>query len=63
VSVNIGVLGLVMGAVDLGYRVALVRDAIVGVPPEYGDAVVEGTLGLLATLVTTDEVVATWSRA
>jgi nicotinamidase-related amidase len=60
VSVNIGVLGLVLGAVDLGYRVALVTDAVAGVPPEYGDDVVRHTLALLATLVTADDVLAAW---
>jgi nicotinamidase-related amidase len=61
VSVNIGVLGMVMVAVDLGYRVALVTDAVAGVPKEYADAVIDNTLRLLATCVTTDQVVDTWS--
>jgi nicotinamidase-related amidase len=61
VSVNIGVLGMVMVAVDLGYRVALVTDAVAGVPKEYADAVIDNTLRLLATCVTTDQVVDTWA--
>lgn len=61
VSINVGILGLVMGAVDLGYRVALVTDAIVGIPRGYGDAVVKNTLAMLATLVSVDDVVAAWS--
>ncbi len=62
VSVNIGVTGMVMGAVDRGYRVALVTDAVAGVPREYTAAVIEHTLAPLATRVTTDDVVAAWSR-
>ena len=62
VSVNIGVTGMVMGAVDRGYRVALVTDAVAGVPREYADAVIEHTLAPLATRVTADEVVAAWQR-
>ena len=61
VSVNIGVLGLVMGAVDLGYQVALVTDAVAGIPDDYARAVLDNTLGLLATRVTSDEIVAVWA--
>jgi nicotinamidase-related amidase len=61
VSVNIGVTGLVMTAVDLGYRVAVVTDAVAGVPRDYAAAVIEHTLAPLATLVTADEVVGAWS--
>ena len=61
VSVNIGVLGMVMVAVDLGYRVALVTDAVAGVPKAYADSVIDNTLRLLATCVTADQVVETWS--
>src|SRR5687767_11344161 len=60
-SLNVGVLGLVLGAVDHGYRVALVTDAVAGIPREYGDAVIQHTMSALATRVTTDDVVATWS--
>jgi nicotinamidase-related amidase len=63
VSINIGVLGLVMGAVDAGYRVALVTDAIVGVPLEYGDDVVRHTLAPLAALVTSAKMVKAWGTA
>lgn len=61
VSVNIGVTGLVMTAVDLGYRVAVVTDAVAGVPRDYAAAMIEHTLAPLATLVTADEVVGAWS--
>jgi nicotinamidase-related amidase len=62
VSVNVGITGLVIVAVDLGYRVAVVTDAVAGIPRDYADAVVEHTLAPLATRVTSDEVVATWSK-
>lgn len=60
VSLNIGVLGMVLSAVDLGYQVVVPRDAVVGIPRDYADAVVENTLSLLATVVPTDDVVAAW---
>ena len=58
VSVNIAVTNLVMDAVNLGYQVVLPRDAVCGVPTEYADAVIDNTLALLATVTTTDDVIA-----
>lgn len=63
VSVNLGVTGLVLVAVDLGYQVVLVRDAVAGVPPEYADSVIEHALSLVSTVVTADELVAHWPAA
>jgi nicotinamidase-related amidase len=62
-SVNIGITGLVMVGVDLGYRCAVVTDAVVGVPADYTAAVLEHTLAPLATLLTTEQVLATWARS
>ena len=39
VSLNVGILGLTIEAVSLGYRVAVATDAVAGVPVEYGRAV------------------------
>lgn len=61
VSVNLGILGTVISAIDLGYRVVLVRDAVAGVPTDYADAVIDNTLSLLATVVQLDDVLAAWS--
>jgi biuret amidohydrolase len=61
VSVNLGVMGMVMSAVDLGYQVVLVRDAVAGVPVEYAQAVIENSLSLLATVVTSDELLVAWA--
>lgn len=60
VSVNLGILGTVISAVDLGYRVVLVRDGVCGVPAEYADAVIDNSLSLLATVATADDVIAAW---
>lgn len=60
VSVNVGMTNFVMDAVNRGYRFVLPRDAVVGVPPDYADAVIDNTLSLLATVVATDDVVAAW---
>lgn len=61
VSVNLGVLGMALGAVDLGYQVVIPRDAVAGVPVDYAEAVLDHSLDLVATLTTVDAVVDAWS--
>jgi nicotinamidase-related amidase len=61
VSVNIGIPGLLLVAGDLGYRCALVTDAVAGVPDDYSEAVIQHSLRLLATCLTADQVVEVWS--
>jgi biuret amidohydrolase len=60
VSVNVAVTNLVMDAVNLGYQVVLARDAVAGIPPSYAESVIDNTLALLATVLTTAEIVAHW---
>jgi nicotinamidase-related amidase len=61
VSVNVAITNLVMDAVNIGYQVVLVRDAVCGVPAAYADAVIDNTLSLLATVLTTDELLTHWA--
>jgi nicotinamidase-related amidase len=61
VSVNIAITNLVMDAVNLGYDVVVPRDAVAGLPQDYVDAMLDNTLALLATIVTTDDLLAAWS--
>ena len=63
VSVNVAVQNLVFDAVNAGYQVVVPRDAVAGLPADYVAAVFEHTLGLLATLTTTADVLAAWDRA
>lgn len=63
VSVNLGVFGLCVEAVNLGYQVALVTDAVAGVPADYAAEVVRNSLSLVATLATVDDVVGALSSA
>jgi len=60
VSLNVAIPNLVMDAVNKGYRVVLPRDAVAGVPAEYGTAVIENSLSLLATVTDTDDLLAAW---
>jgi nicotinamidase-related amidase len=53
----------VFDAVNLGYQVVVPVDAIAGVPLSYTDVLVRHTLGLVATTVSTDDVLACWPPA
>jgi len=61
VSLNLGIMGGALSALDLGYQVVIVRDAVVGIPKEYGEAVLEYTMAMIATVVTADELIAAWA--
>ena len=58
VSLNIGVTGMVIEAVNHGYEVVLPTDAVAGVPAEYEAAQIKNSLRMLARLATADEVCA-----
>lgn len=60
VSVNVAITNAVMDAVNLGYQVVVPRDAVAGIPTEYADAIIDNTLSLLATITTTDDLIAAW---
>jgi nicotinamidase-related amidase len=60
VSVNRGVTGQTLEAVNYGYRVVIPTDCVIGYPKEYSDAVLEHTLAPLSWLTTSDEIVGAW---
>jgi nicotinamidase-related amidase len=57
VSLNLGIPGLCVEAVDLGYFVVVASDAVAGVPDGYAKAVLEHTVALVATVASVDEVI------
>ena len=63
VSVNLGVLGLAIEAVNLGYQVVIATDAVCGHPAVYAQTVLDQTLSLIATLAPTDEILAAMTTA
>jgi nicotinamidase-related amidase len=63
VSVNVAIQNLAFDAVNAAYQVVIPRDAVAGFPREYQEAVLEHTLGAVATLTTTAEVLAAWRAA
>jgi biuret amidohydrolase len=62
VSLNIAIPNIVMDAVNAAYRVVVPRDAVAGIPTEYGDAIIDNTLSLLATITSTDDLLQSWSQ-
>lgn len=61
VSINVAVLNVAFDAVNRAYQVVIPRDAVAGTPAEYVDQVFANTLAYIATVSTTDDVVAAWS--
>ncbi len=57
VSLNVAIPNLVMDAVNKAYNVVLPRDGVAGIPREYGEAIIDNTLALLATITTTDDLI------
>jgi nicotinamidase-related amidase len=61
ISLNIGVPNAVMDLVNQSFDVVVPRDAVAGTPADYGKHMLRNTIGLLATLTTTDELMSAWS--
>ncbi|GAA2654431.1 cysteine hydrolase [Streptomyces lunalinharesii] len=60
VSANVAIPNAVFDAVNLGYTAVVPADAIAGVPADYTPAMVRNTLSLVATVTTTEDVLACW---
>ncbi|MFI1102992.1 cysteine hydrolase [Streptomyces melanogenes] len=58
VSANVAIPNAVFDAVNLGYTAVVPVDAVAGVPAEYTPAMIRNTLALVATVATTDDIVA-----
>jgi nicotinamidase-related amidase len=60
VSVNVAVTNCAFDAVNLGYQVVVPADAVTGWPADYVEAVIRHTLSLIATVTSTEELLAAW---
>jgi nicotinamidase-related amidase len=60
VSLNVGIPGLVIEALNRGYHVVLVRDCVTGYPAEYAEMVLEHSLARITTQTTAAELRALW---
>ncbi|MDV7136522.1 isochorismatase family protein [Williamsia muralis] len=63
VSVNVAVLVTAATAAGEGFRVVVARDAVRGVPPEYGEMVLENSVRQVARLVLSTDLESQWSAA
>jgi nicotinamidase-related amidase len=63
VSVNVAITNFAFDAVNSSYQMVIPRDAVAGFPKEYVEAMFANTLGAVATLVSTGDVVSVWERA
>ncbi len=62
VSVNVAIQNLAFDAVNASYQVVIPRDAVAGFPAEYTEAVFQNTLGAVATLVASEDLLSLWKR-
>ena len=60
VSANIAIPNTTFDAVNRSYQVVIPRDAIAGTPVEYTEQVLKHTLGYIATITTTEDLVTAW---
>ncbi|MBW2385619.1 MAG: cysteine hydrolase [Deltaproteobacteria bacterium] len=60
VSLNVGVLGLAIEAVNHGYHVVIPKECVVGVPLDYGEQMLHRSLSVIATLCSSDDLIAAW---
>lgn len=60
VSLNRGIIGISIEAVNHGYEVVVPRDAVIGYPKEYGEMVLQYTLDGLVTLSGVEELSKRW---
>ena len=61
VSLNVGVIGTAIEAVNLGYRVTVASDAVAAVPSDYGPAVLRNSIAAIAAVRTVEEIIAIWA--
>ena len=63
VSVNLGVLGLAIEAVNAGFRAVVATDAVCGLPRDYAEAVMRNSVGLVATRASVQDIITAWGAA
>ncbi|MFM8304593.1 MAG: cysteine hydrolase [Actinomycetota bacterium] len=60
VSLNVGIVGMAIEAVGLGYEVVVPPDAVAGLPREYAEQMLAHTIPVIATRVPTTRIIETW---
>lgn len=60
VSVNLGILGTAIEAVNRGYAVVVPRDCVAGDPPQYAEQMLRFSLRNIAFLTSAEEIAGVW---
>jgi nicotinamidase-related amidase len=63
ISLNEAVIGMAIEAVNIGYRVVIPRDAVMGLPETFASDMLRYAFALLGKVTTVEEIVACWERA
>lgn len=61
VSLNVAITLAVGEAVHQGFEVVVPRDAVGATPPEYGEQILRNTVGMLARVLTVDDLAGAWA--
>lgn len=61
ISLNEAVIGMAIEAVNIGYRIVIPRDAVMGLPETFAADMLRYSFALLGKVVTVDEVIACWT--
>ena len=62
VSLNVGIVGLCIEAVNLGYRVVVPADAVAAVPARAAESMLTNTIAQLALITDVDSIIAAWKQ-
>jgi nicotinamidase-related amidase len=60
VSLNVGITGLTIEAINRGFDVVVPTDCVAGYPLDYGKLVLERTIAQIATLTSSAALVEAW---
>ncbi len=60
VSINIGVQGIVVEALNRNYRAIVASDCVAGFPPEYAEMSLKHGVGIVARVTTARDIAAAW---
>ncbi|HEX3705884.1 MAG TPA: cysteine hydrolase family protein [Mycobacteriales bacterium] len=63
ISLNEAVIGMAIEAVNIGYRVVIPRDAVMGLPETFAADMLRYAFALLGRVVSVDEVIDCWTSA
>ena len=61
VSLNVGIVGMAIEAVGLGYNVVIARDCVAGLPASHAESMLQNTLPVLGAVVSSADIKSAWT--